>query len=187
MMPERSAMQPIGPLMIEHRLIERFITVIEDELQALRGGQAPDVALLREAVDFFRTYADRTHHGKEEDILFRALEKKELTEEQRRMMAELTAEHARGRELVDRLEAAAGEGDVDEITAVLDELIDFYPLHIFKEDRKFFRPVMEHFTDDEMRTLLMRMKTFDQGMIHEKYTRLVEVHEEHEEEEDERG
>jgi hemerythrin-like domain-containing protein len=180
MMPDRSAMQPIGPLMIEHRLIERFITVIEDELQALRGGKSPDVSLLREAVDFFRTYADRTHHGKEEDILFRALEKKELTEEQRRMMSELTAEHAHGRELVDRLETAAGEGDVEGITAVLDELIDFYPLHIFKEDRKFFRPVMEHFNEEEQRVMLARMKAFDQGMIHEKYTRLVEVHEEDE-------
>jgi hemerythrin-like domain-containing protein len=31
------------------------------------------------AVDFIRTYADRCHHGKEEDILFRNLAKKKTS------------------------------------------------------------------------------------------------------------
>jgi len=31
-------------------------------------------------VDFFRTYADSTHHGKEEDILYRDLIKKAYTQ-----------------------------------------------------------------------------------------------------------
>ena len=69
-------MRPIGPLMREHRLIERMVALMRAETEKIsRTGEArPD--FITSAVDFFRTYADRTHHGKEEDILFRDLAKK---------------------------------------------------------------------------------------------------------------
>ncbi len=38
-------------------------------------------------------YADRTHHGKEQDILFRDLEKKELSPNHTKIMGELLEEH----------------------------------------------------------------------------------------------
>jgi hemerythrin-like domain-containing protein len=38
------------------------------------------------AVDFIRVFADQTHHGKEEDILFRELGKKPLTVKDRQIM-----------------------------------------------------------------------------------------------------
>lgn len=58
-------MMPIGPLMVEHRWIERVIA----DLQLRLGGQAPEKAIdptyVEHVVDFLRTYADRCHHGKE--------------------------------------------------------------------------------------------------------------------------
>ena len=50
------------------------------------------------AVDFIRVYADRTHHGKEEAILFRELKNKPLSTEDRRVMNELIEEHVFGRQ-----------------------------------------------------------------------------------------
>ena len=176
----RQALQPIGPLMIEHRLIERLIDELRRETERIRDTRSVDTDLLYRVIDFLHTYVDRTHHGKEEDILFAALEDKPLTDEQRALMSELTAEHETSVELIERLRLlrrkhlAEGEGVLDEIIVVLDELVEFYPLHIFKEDRRFFLPVMAHFTDDEMTAMLERMKSFDQGMIHEKYSRLVD-------------
>ncbi len=72
------SMQAIGLMMIEHRLIEKIVPVLEKELERLNQGGVPDPLLIESAVDFFRTYADRTHHGKEEDILFRELKKKQF-------------------------------------------------------------------------------------------------------------
>ena len=66
-------MQARGPLMIEHRLIERMISIIKDALIQIESTQEVDPVFVDTAVDFIRTYADRTHHGKEEDILFRDL------------------------------------------------------------------------------------------------------------------
>ncbi|RPJ15806.1 MAG: cation-binding protein, partial [Deltaproteobacteria bacterium] len=69
-------MQARGPLMVEHRLIERMLSVIKDALVQIESSQRVDPVFVDTAVDFIRIYADRTHHGKEEEILFRDLDKR---------------------------------------------------------------------------------------------------------------
>jgi hemerythrin-like domain-containing protein len=96
-------MKPIGPLMREHRLIERMVALISGELKLISEASKANTELVMAAVDFFRTYADRTHHGKEESILFRELAKKPLSEEHKRIMNELIEEHVFGRKSVSRL------------------------------------------------------------------------------------
>ena len=59
-------MMPAGPLMIEHRLIERMIKVMQSELVKMRQQNQADVIFIDTAIDFIRMYADRCHHGKEE-------------------------------------------------------------------------------------------------------------------------
>ena len=74
-------MKPIGPLMWEHRVIEKMIGVLRNEIRTITEKSDVNVVLIEQAIDFFRTYADRTHHGKEEDILFRDLARKALSPE----------------------------------------------------------------------------------------------------------
>jgi len=62
--------------MIEHRLIERMLSVFKKVLDKIESEHEVDPVFVDIAVDFIRMYADRTHHGKEEDILFRELNKK---------------------------------------------------------------------------------------------------------------
>jgi hemerythrin-like domain-containing protein len=71
-------MQARGPLMMEHRLIERFLSVIKGVSAKIESKQKIDPVFVDIAVDFIRVYADRMHHGKEEDILFRELNNKPL-------------------------------------------------------------------------------------------------------------
>ena len=66
-------MLPIGPLMIEHRLIEKMIKVMQQKVEAWKQEERINPEFIDVAVDFIRTYADKCHHGKEEDILFRDL------------------------------------------------------------------------------------------------------------------
>ena len=68
-------MLPAGPLMIEHRLIERMIKILDRSLRKMEREKELDLNFIDTLVDFIRTYADRCHHGKEEDILFRDLSK----------------------------------------------------------------------------------------------------------------
>jgi hemerythrin-like domain-containing protein len=173
-------MKPIGPLMIEHRLIERMIRRLDAELKAMRSGAAVNTDLIIAGVDFFRVYADQTHHGKEENILFHRLGEKTMSDEQQEMMRQLIREHVWARQAVGKLAAANDRyvwGDVAALQTMiyeLEKIVRFYPVHIEKEDKHFFIPVMDYFTPAEQQEMLDRFWEFDRAMIHEKYRQVVE-------------
>ena len=99
-------MLPIAPLMIEHRLIERMIKIVKSQISEIKRSKSVDPVFVDKVVDFIRTYADQTHHGKEEDILFRELKKKSLSENHEKTMLELIEEHKQGRKATGELLAA---------------------------------------------------------------------------------
>jgi len=174
-------MLPMGPLMIEHRLIEQVIAAIQETIERDRRQEKIDPAFVEEAIDFIRTYADRTHHGKEEDLYFRDLSRKDLSPEHRRLMQELIEEHREGRRIVNRLAEALRRyrgGDLASREAILnglEELAGFYPPHIKKEDKVFFPQAAGYFDKEENEALLKQMASFDGRMIHEKYRRMLQA------------
>lgn len=178
-------MMPIGPLMIEHRLIERMIEVMKRQLQRWERGGKVDPSFIETAVDFIRTYADRCHHGKEEDILFRDLSEKSISSDHKRIMEELVADHRWGRKTTGRLteaNEAYRNGDAEGASTILDcvkALVEFYPKHIEKEDRHFFIPIMDYFSKEEKDAMLNEEYEFDRVLIHEKYRDSVRQAEEH--------
>lgn len=174
-------MQARGPLMIEHRLIERMIELLRRTLAEIKSGSRADPLFIDTAVDFMRMYADRTHHGKEEDILFRELEERPLSAADRKMMDELVEEHIFARRNTKALVEANTrnkEGDAEasfEIAERLQSLVDFYPRHIEKEDKIFFPASRAYFSDEEEQKILARFWEFDRKMIHEKYKAVVDT------------
>lgn len=173
-------MQARGPLMIEHRLIERMIKLIGKSSAAIEAGKNIAPGTIDTYADFIRTYADRLHHGKEEDILFRELRARPLTAADRRLMEELIEEHVQGRRVTGELVAANArlrQGDdtaLPEIAAALATLADFYPRHIAKEDKVFFPAARQYFSEAEDQAMLAEFYEFDRKMIHEKYLELVQ-------------
>ncbi len=172
-------MMPIGLLMIEHRLIERIVPLLEDEKDHLQEGRPPEVGLLESAIDFFRTYADRCHHGKEEDILFAELGEKELSQQHQAILDELLQEHEQAREAVRELSEGLKPGgssnpDRDKIERSLQTLIRLYPEHITKEDKQFFIPCTDYLSEEEQSSMIEKFREFDQELIHEKYKKLME-------------
>jgi hemerythrin-like domain-containing protein len=173
-------MQARGPLMIEHRLIERMIAAIDAELGHIRRSGKTDPLLIDTTVDFIRVYADHTHHGKEEKIFFRDLAKKPLSEAERRVLDELIEEHVFGRKITGELVEAnnryrkGDRGSLQLIATRLQTLVTFYPQHIKKEDKVFFPAATQHLSDKEQQTMLEAFWEFDRKMIHEKYRMVVE-------------
>lgn len=167
--------------MMEHRLIERMISLMRRALIQIEDVQRVDPLFIDGAVDFIHTYADRTHHGKEEDILFRELDRRALSPEDRRIMEELVEEHREGRRLTRALVSANTryrDGDpsaLADITDNLRTLADFYPKHIEKEDKVFFPASRAYLTADEEQAMLAEFKEFDAKMIHEKYQSVVDT------------
>ena len=172
-------MLPIAPLMIEHRLIERMVFILQDELEAIKKGKTVDPMMIDTAVDFIRFYADRTHHGKEEDILFRELKKKTLSKDHKRIMEDLLVEHAIGRKMTKSLIVAkewylkGDKGSLHEVLECMQALIEFYPKHILKEDAEFFIPVMSYFSAEEKAAMLAEFHEFDRRLVHERFDQIV--------------
>jgi hemerythrin-like domain-containing protein len=166
--------------MIEHRLIERMIKQLKEKSQIFQKKNEVDILFIDKAVDFIRVYADRCHHGKEEDILFRDLAKKNLYPEHKNIMDELVKEHAYARNITKSLVSAKEKYSQQVKTALSDivklmaDLVEFYPKHIEKEDKYFFLPCMKYFSKQEQAAMLNEFWEFDKKLVHEKYKKIVE-------------
>ena len=173
-------MQVRAPLMIEHRLIEKMLALISKEAKRIRETNVVNPVFIDNAVDFIRVYADKTHHGKEEDILFRVLAQKNMTGEEQKIMGELIQEHVLGRQTVAGLVDAKKRhfaGDHSAVGMVIEKLeflINFYPRHIEKEDKVFFPAMMKYFSVEAQERMLHEFWEFDRNMIHQKYRDLVD-------------
>jgi hemerythrin-like domain-containing protein len=167
--------------MIEHRLIEELAAAAQREMGIMQATRQANTLLIDTLVDFFHTYADRTHHGKEEEILFRDLANKELSPEDARLMQELIEEHKLARKMVGELVQArkdyadSREGALQTILDKMNTLLGFYPTHIAKEDKVFFPNSERYFSEEEQAAMLAEFWEFDRRMIHEKYRAVVEA------------
>ncbi len=166
--------------MIEHRLIEKMLDIVKKQSYTIGVQDKVDPVFIDTVVDFIKTYADRTHHGKEEGILFADLEKKSLDGTNARIMRELVDEHRQAREKVAEIVALneryrKGERETAAtIKGIISWLASFYPIHIKKEDDRFFPDTEKYFDEKELAKMLERFWDFDRMMIHEKYRKLFE-------------
>lgn len=57
----------------EHKIITEMLGVLKKEMVSLREGKIPDQNRYQKIIQFFRDYADKSHHEKEEKILFQEI------------------------------------------------------------------------------------------------------------------
>ena len=173
-------MLPIDALMQEHRLIERMTSQMRKEQAKMEEKDDVNAKFVDVVVDFIRVYADRCHHGKEEGILFRELSSKQMSREHAAMVRNLIDEHVYARKTTSNL-AKANESFVNgyrdsrkDVYKLMNDLIEFYPMHTEKEDKKFFGPSMEYFTAKEQEAMLNEFWEFDRKIIHEHYVKVLD-------------
>jgi hemerythrin-like domain-containing protein len=170
--------KPVGVLMIEHRLIERALDILESRIN--KPDAKPDVIAFARIIDFFGTYADATHHGKEEDILFLEADKKKLSPESMTLLEDLRREHIQFRKYRSTMEKSNREiadGNAGAASVLYSTAREFIPLlrqHIIKEDKIFFPAFNALQHDEERKAMLESFKAFDAERIHETYRLLVE-------------
>jgi hemerythrin-like domain-containing protein len=133
------ASQVTTELEAEHRVIQKVVSAMAALQHDILEGGKPDLEALRQVVEFMRLYGDGLHHGKEEALLFPALEAMGVSVKGC-PIGVLLAEHVQGRTLIARLAEAidafdrGDETQSDAIAETLGELVKLYPSHIWKED-----------------------------------------------------
>lgn len=90
----------------EHEAIVKMLEVTEEVARRLDAGEHVTAQTLADLLEFFRLFADKCHHGKEEDLLFPQLEKKGMPRAGG-PLAVMLAEHEQGRALIRQMAQAA--------------------------------------------------------------------------------
>jgi hemerythrin-like domain-containing protein len=142
-------------LVDEHKLILRMLGVLERNAQATAEGRYRNYRFYLVAVDFIRSYADRYHHAKEEDVLFEALVANGMPR-QNSPVAAMLMEHDQGRTYVKAMEEAAlaaQAGAPGKDRAIADNALAYVALlreHIAKEDEILY-PLAERIIQEAAR------------------------------------
>lgn len=160
-------------LIEEHKTIQIMIRLLEKFVKDSKNFEKIDLKFYNKTIDFFKTYVDECHHGKEEKILFSKLNNKPLKDNEKKILNELLEEHVLGRKYVRHLNELKDSGKIDEISHLIKKMIDLYKMHIHKENDVFFYPAFQYFSDNEKNEMLKEFIYRDRNIIHEKYLEVV--------------
>jgi hemerythrin-like domain-containing protein len=175
-------MNPTDILMDEHRVIEQVLNSLEQMIdRAAKSGRLEEEPA-RQAIEFFRMFADHCHHGKEEAHLFPVMEARGFAGGCG-PVAVMLREHELGRLYVDGMEAAiqrASDGDADALQWFTEHGQSYIRLlreHIEKEDRCLFPSANRALDQRDQERLLAAFEKVESEEIgdgtHEKYLDLA--------------
>ena len=142
----------------EHDAILRMLDATEEVVRRLSRREQVDPQILSQLLEFFRLFADRCHHGKEEDLLFPLLEKKGMPRGGG-PIGVMLAEHDMGRWFVGQMaeaSAAYTAGNMDAGARWAAAALQYAELlreHIAKENQILFVMAERILSDTEQREL----------------------------------
>jgi hemerythrin-like domain-containing protein len=175
-------MKPTEILTSEHRVIEQVLDCLEALAHQCRSSGVLDRQAAEDAIDFFRNFADRCHHGKEEAHLFPALEARGFPRDGGPtgvMLYEHEQGRAHVRAMADSIHAAAA-GDPAAQHSFLAHAEDYVGLlreHIRKEDHCLFATANQALTEEDQENLLgafARVEAEEMGAgTHAKYLKIA--------------
>lgn len=167
----------------EHEGIMTALAVLDRLANEIEAGRTVSIDDLEQIVDFLKTFADRCHHGKEEDLLFPALERAGIPKENGPIGVMLT-DHTHGREYIRAMsDALAGmrEGKPDSGPAFASAAHGYVRLlssHIEKENQVLFVMAERVLPPEEHDRLAKEFECVEQERIgpgvHERYHALLD-------------
>jgi hemerythrin-like domain-containing protein len=173
------AEKPTEILSDEHRVIEQVLGALE-RLTALPVNES--LERWQKALEFFRHFADRCHHFKEEKVLFPAMETHGIPRDGGpigMMLAEHEEGRAHVRSMVDAVEQLAKGNSVatDMLLSHARAYVTLLREHIQKEDDILFRMADEVIPQDEQGQMLRRFEEHEAEEMgagaHEKYLNIA--------------
>jgi len=130
-------MDALESLLEEHEIIEQAIEVLNKSTKNLQNGKKVSSEVFKKTLDIIKNFADRCHHGKEEDVLFPLIKK--INTKESKVISLLLKEHEKGRNFVKGLTKAISKKDTDGMIKNANGYINLLPQHIEKENVIFPR------------------------------------------------
>jgi hemerythrin-like domain-containing protein len=142
----------------EHRVIEQVLDCLERIADRARAAEGFDRDNASDVLEFLRVFADRCHHGKEEDRLFPAMIEKGIPREVG-PVAVMLNEHDVGREAIRGMQGAVDGDDPSTFARHADEYVSLLREHIQKEDAILF-PMADSVLSAEQEALSAEFERF---------------------------
>lgn len=119
---------PVKRLVDEHILIKRWLALIPGVIENLDVTKEEDRKLILDGVDFIKSYADKFHHAKEEEILFKYFD------DNLDIIKSMLQDHDTARNHVKAMVEAVAKQDKEAIVTHLNGYKELLSEHIKKED-----------------------------------------------------
>ncbi len=173
----------IEALKDEHRVIEKALKILEKAVDELKKNNNTPQKIFDELIDFIKFFADKCHHGKEENILFPLLEARGIPKEGG-PIGVMLAEHEEARGYVKALSEFIQQyysGDKTAVNGIVTNALNYINLlsqHIQKEDNILY-PMGESFLNEkDHEELIEKFEEIEKEKIgfgkHENYIKLIE-------------
>jgi len=147
---------PMQGLVNEHTVIKRVLAMIPLITEDLDVRRPEDRALVLNTIDFIRSYADRYHHAKEEEILFKEFD------EGLEMVRIFNEDHRIGRAHVKAIIEALETGDDQSIREHFAGYRELLTGHIRREDEVLYPWMDRELSTSQIGRLFARFEEVDE-------------------------
>ncbi len=175
-------MQATQVLRDEHEGILAMLAVVEAAAYRVRDGKSVPADLFVNAAGFFRNFADKCHHNKEEAELFPTLVQKGIPADGG-PVGVMLVEHDQGRELVRALSAAAeryargDQGAAPDLVSNALAYVELLRAHIAKENTVLFVMADQVLGEQEQNRLYEAFDAIEKNHmgpgVHERYHAMI--------------
>ncbi len=154
----------------EHRAVKTAMAILDTICTQIEHQEPFEVRHLEQLLDFIRVFTDQCHHGKEEDILFPAMEAAGVPGEAGPIMVMLN-EHETMREYIRNFAGALeayNEGDetaTQDITENVRAYLGWLDEHIEKEDNILFAIADQHLNAQRQEELYEEFEKLEEERI----------------------
>lgn len=175
-------MKPTEILMHDHEAIKVMLQIMSHLSEDIRSGKPFSVEDVEKIIDFLRIFADKCHHGKEENVFFPALVNAGMSNESG-PVAVMLHEHREGRDFIKGMASsveAFKEGNQKASVLIaknMEQYVGLLTNHIQKENNILF-PMGDRMLDNRQQDLLLEQ--FEQiesevigKDVHEQYHELL--------------
>lgn len=155
-----------------------FVLKVVDEMMLSKKERAELLKYYDELVYFLKIFADKCHHGKEENYLFKELVDKGIAD-QGGPIGVMLSEHEEGRKYIADMTACLTAKDIPGINAAAASYGSLLRRHIEKENNVLF-PIADKVLDEQKQELIFEQferfeeKIIGQG-VHEKLHAMIDA------------
>ena len=177
-------MKPIQDLIAEHEAVKLTLRILDKICSNIEQTQKiSNPEHLNQLIEFFSVFVDQCHHGKEEELLFPALEASGVPRE-KGPIGVMLAEHQQGRDYIQKMKEAISqydEGHQEAAAKLVKNARGYITLlrqHIDKENNVLFPIGDNRLSEKKKEELWEGFETIERQKIgvgkHEEFHKMIE-------------